>query len=158
MAAEAKDDEGGLTAASSKILLVHIRGIRHITYSITAIARTKVSYSALLNSLDRFALALRAVFLGTWARVPRVNNIALVTAKLLGDYSPPSPPASAAYGFNYRVASRFNGKLSIVLQAIQGVTLENAWPSPRARVLSSPYLISRGARAPFAPLVPPPME
>ena len=69
----------------------------------------KKSYSALLNSLDRLALALRAVFLGFWARFPRVNNnsidINFVTAKLLGGYSPPSPPASAAYGFNYRVAS-----------------------------------------------------
>ena len=89
----------GAKLRAAKILLINIHEIRHISYSIAeqlADCANKKSYSALLNSLDRLALALRAVFLGSWARFPRVNNIALILILLQqnywGGYSPPSPP------------------------------------------------------------------
>ena len=73
----------------AKILLINIHEIRYISYSIAeqlADCANKKSYSALLNSLDRLALALRAVFLGSWARFPRVNNIALILILLQQNY------------------------------------------------------------------------
>ena len=78
----------GLNGAA-EILLINIHEIRHISYSIAeqlADCANKKSYSALLNSLDRLALALRAVFLGSWARFPRVNNIALILILLQQNY------------------------------------------------------------------------
>ena len=74
----------------AKILLINIHD-NYTSYFVLysrAIGRLRElkSYSALLNSRARFALALRSVFLGSWARFPRVNSIALILILLQQNY------------------------------------------------------------------------